>query len=68
MYDLRDEESAIKEWEDLSRINPSYELPDGEHIDEAILHYKLKQEDKKRPSDNQPGKESVTHGENQGRL
>ena len=45
MYDLKDGESAIREWEELSRINPSYEMPDGEHIDEAILYYKMKQEE-----------------------
>jgi tetratricopeptide (TPR) repeat protein len=65
LYDLNEEEPAIKEWEELSRINPSYELTGGEHLDELILHYKLKEEDKKRPSRNQPGKEGVTNVESQ---
>ena len=67
MYDLRDEESAIREWEDLSRINPSYEMPDGEHIDEAILHYRMKQEDKSRPANNQAREPGGTPDEGQGR-
>ena len=43
LNDLEDETSAIKEWEDLSRINPSYELSDGKNIDEVILYYRMKQ-------------------------
>lgn len=42
MYDLKDTEAALKEWEELSRINPTFEC-DGEHIDEIILRYRLKQ-------------------------
>jgi hypothetical protein len=67
MYDLKDGESAIREWEELSRINPSYELPDGEHVDEAILYYRMKQGDKSRPANNQPGEAGGTLGEGQGR-
>jgi len=37
--DLQDIESAIKEWEELSRINPAFRSCDGEHIDELIHHY-----------------------------
>jgi F0F1-type ATP synthase delta subunit len=68
LYDLNEEESAVKEWEELSRINPSYELSEGEHLDELILHYKLKQEDKKRSADPQPGKEGITVGKSQSPL
>jgi tetratricopeptide (TPR) repeat protein len=42
MHDLKDTESALKEWEELSRINPAYKS-DGEHLDEIILYYRLKQ-------------------------
>ena len=42
LHDLKDGDSAIKEWEELSRINPSYES-DGEHIDEIILYHRMKQ-------------------------
>lgn len=68
MYDLNQEESAVKEWEELGRINPSYELSEGEHLDELILHYKLKQEENKVSADQQPGKEGVTVGKSQSPL
>ena len=41
--DLKDTESGLKEWEEISRINPAFESCDGEHIDELILYYRVKQ-------------------------
>ena len=52
LNDLKDEVSAIREWEALSRINRSYQLSDGKHIDEVILYYRMKQEEKGQSASN----------------
>jgi len=65
LNDLEDEVSAIKEWEDLIRINPSYELSDGKHIDEVILHYRMKQGHQGQPATNQPREAGKMIGEGQ---
>jgi len=65
LNDLEDETSALREWEELSRINPSYELSDGKHIDEVILYYRMKQGDQGQPAGNQPGEAGGKQGEGQ---
>jgi len=48
MHDLKQEEAAIKVLEELSNISPTFETADGTHIDEVILYYKTKQDEKNR--------------------
>lgn len=50
MNDLKQEEAAIKVWEELSNISPTFETADGTHIDEVIIYYKTRQDEKNRPS------------------
>jgi len=40
LYDLKDEEGAIRAWEELLEINPLATFGDGQSVDERVRHYR----------------------------
>jgi tetratricopeptide (TPR) repeat protein len=65
MHDLNDRESAIRAWEELSRINPFYQLPDGKLIEE-VLSYKAGQKAQGRSEGTDAGKPAASPSQGQG--
>jgi cytochrome c-type biogenesis protein CcmH/NrfG len=40
LHDLNDREGAIRAWEELLRINPTAMAPNGQSVDQLIMHYR----------------------------
>lgn len=40
LHDLDDREGAIRAWEELLRINPTAMAPNGQSVDQLIMHYR----------------------------
>jgi tetratricopeptide (TPR) repeat protein len=40
LHDLDDREGAIRAWEELLKINPVAMAPNGQSVDELIVHYR----------------------------
>jgi tetratricopeptide (TPR) repeat protein len=40
LHDLDNREGAIQAWEELLKINPVAMAPNGQSVDELVMHYK----------------------------
>mgnify|MGYP000701777356 CR=1 FL=1 len=40
LHDLEDREGAIRAWEELLRLNPTAMAPNGQSVDQLIMHYR----------------------------